>query len=930
MGARMVVVVLLGAFIAHRVEAANRVTLQSKSVMRGADTVTMGVYLQNDVEVMAVMVPLEVRAIDAGSFVRGTLGAEFQGRLSPFLQGENCGSTHVRTLGHRVVDYEDKLCVGNDSLASVWKSDDSTADFASPDAILCAVVGYDSTLRVGCDSLSETGIPSVALHFGVTDILGRFEIDTTCIPPFNHLLYITSEMVPQKLTPEFAKGVIEIGGPFWADSSISGHIDSNVVINGDVVVTGDLTIDSGATLTTVRGSHLMASAFSDDQHGGADSQRVEIIVEGTFAIDEYSGERPLFSSTSDTTGAWYGIRVMTGGHFESGIGAQIKFAEVGVSIESGAEASTLSGLRLEDCQQHGFGIADSVRLVHDTVIGSLTGYGAYLTDCSAQLDSCVIPTRGIACDVNAGTTVWDSTNVLTRSVSVSSGASLIIGPGSTIVAESSYALNVYGNLDVQGTSTDTVRFRAKIANPGRQDWYGIKQLGPGNVSLSYTQVRDAYNGLRAYSITTVDTISVDHCDFRHCQLAGVYIEANASSEVSIHNSHFSDISSYGLEVYKGRALVEGNRFTDAMLYGVFVYGSPSWLSGAKIIGNSFDSLSTSNAYAVYLQSLTNDGYGSSDTTIYGNSFGPTWLGSSGQGAIQINNCSDSDTLRIGLTSIRNSGDTKPAYGILHSSTKTRIFGDHVVAESLSAIQGPRYALYLMSTSGSDPDYATLRNISVRAGHAVAIAGYGAYVYSNSKVNAGTQSDGGGNAFYGYRCQGCSGCGSSDAGASSIYNNNTGYTDPAQGNYWGNKLCADSSTNTYWPYISARVDTTGKLSSNPFSNPLGKLAGRGESEGESQAADLRPAYEEPSNYPNPFNPSTVIEFSLEQSSRVEVAVYNLMGQHVRSLWSGELSEGRHTIPWDGTDGNGQRVASGVYFYRITSGQKQITKKMVVLK
>jgi hypothetical protein len=88
-----------------------------------------------------------------------------------------------------------------------------------------------------------------------------------------------------------------------------------------------------------------------------------------------------------------------------------------------------------------------------------------------------------------------------------------------------------------------------------------------------------------------------------------------------------------------------------------------------------------------------------------------------------------------------------------------------------------------------------------------------------------------------------------------------------------------------------------------------------------------------NFPNPFNPSTNISFSIPGSfsrAQVEVTIYNTLGQMVKKILSGELSAGSHTVRWDGTDGRGAAVASGVYFYRVNAGNSVLVKKMVLLK
>lgn len=88
-----------------------------------------------------------------------------------------------------------------------------------------------------------------------------------------------------------------------------------------------------------------------------------------------------------------------------------------------------------------------------------------------------------------------------------------------------------------------------------------------------------------------------------------------------------------------------------------------------------------------------------------------------------------------------------------------------------------------------------------------------------------------------------------------------------------------------------------------------------------------------NYPNPFNPATTIVFELNSGNIVdiEVVIYNVKGQKVRQLVSGQLSAGQHSVVWDGKDENKQSVSSGVYYYRLLADDKIIgTKRMLLLK
>ena len=79
------------------------------------------------------------------------------------------------------------------------------------------------------------------------------------------------------------------------------------------------------------------------------------------------------------------------------------------------------------------------------------------------------------------------------------------------------------------------------------------------------------------------------------------------------------------------------------------------------------------------------------------------------------------------------------------------------------------------------------------------------------------------------------------------------------------------------------------------------------------------------YPNPFNPTTTIEFSIPQSEFVTVKVYNIVGNEITTVINDELSTGNHSIKWDGS-----HQPSGVYFVKIESGGFMQTRKMVLLK
>jgi len=85
-----------------------------------------------------------------------------------------------------------------------------------------------------------------------------------------------------------------------------------------------------------------------------------------------------------------------------------------------------------------------------------------------------------------------------------------------------------------------------------------------------------------------------------------------------------------------------------------------------------------------------------------------------------------------------------------------------------------------------------------------------------------------------------------------------------------------------------------------------------------------------NYPNPFNPVTNFRFSLPKPTHVEIKIFNIMGQRVKTLVDGDMEAGIYVVDWEGRDEKGNPVSSGIYFYRMQAGEFSDMKKMVLLK
>lgn len=132
---------------------------------------------------------------------------------------------------------------------------------------------------------------------------------------------------------------------------------------------------------------------------------------------------------------------------------------------------------------------------------------------------------------------------------------------------------------------------------------------------------------------------------------------------------------------------------------------------------------------------------------------------------------------------------------------------------------------------------------------------------------------------------------------------------------------------YWivgaPFNDESTNDAGKFYVLPFTLPS-------DIDGEKYAG-IPKSLQLMQNYPNPFNPSTTILFGLPKSEIVSLKIYNIMGQLFETIYDNHhLSAGYHEVIWSGSNGQGQKISSGVYIYRLEAGGKIITKKMILIR
>lgn len=139
---------------------------------------------------------------------------------------------------------------------------------------------------------------------------------------------------------------------------------------------------------------------------------------------------------------------------------------------------------------------------------------------------------------------------------------------------------------------------------------------------------------------------------------------------------------------------------------------------------------------------------------------------------------------------------------------------------------------------------------------------------------------------------------------------------------GNKLIELDTTNASATLIGTSTGTTGLNALMIYGNPP-----VGVSEG---TTGMPKEYNLYACYPNPFNPSTTIAYDLPRASRVELKIYNLLGQEVRTLVNATKNAGRQTVVWDGRNDAGDAVSSGIYIYRIVTPGFTKSMKMMLIK
>ncbi len=194
----------------------NSVVIESRAVLVGTSDAILGIYLSNEVSIDGLVLPLELRSIDSGSYCSDHIEWVINpdGRLYRSSLGGTWGPNwDPGTITTRFCRTPDTLSRCSGPLSGSYSVDSSAVDFLSPDALLFVSVGnddvhfFDPSLHAGADPLVRDSA-SLQLRFGASQTAGRFEIDTCCIQPWPHLLFAGDP--PGLVIPSFTKGIVTL------------------------------------------------------------------------------------------------------------------------------------------------------------------------------------------------------------------------------------------------------------------------------------------------------------------------------------------------------------------------------------------------------------------------------------------------------------------------------------------------------------------------------------------------------------------------------------------------------------------------------------------------------------------------------------------------------------------------------------------------
>ena len=469
--------------------------------------------------------------------------------------------------------------------------------------------------------------------------------------------------------------------------------------------------------------------------------------------------------------------------------------------------------------------------------------------------------------------LWTSENTyrITDDIHVVSGTTLEIEPGTQIRFMGAYVINVEGTLQAIGTETDSIRFLSKNSQPARGDWQGIEFSGESSSGSSIE-----YALLTSGNVTILCENSspvISHCRISDCfnGINGI----NASPEITYNL--ISKCRTHSIMLYaSGAGLIMNNEFADNYS-GIFLWSGSTPLITENIFRRHHFSMiscqETSpeisyNTFTEFYDAI--QCYGS-EANIHHNLFSY-----GNNNAIEVR---QSASPVIYNNTFCNSACAIDFWGAESAEIINNIFYGNETAISSEVFLGTlNYNLFYLNLNNFDGDTPVWLGSITGVNYNDDPCDNGFNIFMSPLVVDAENSD--------YHLTESSPC--IDAGNPDEFYNDPDYTISDIGAFYYQLVVDNEDDNIPVSDISL------------------------------------------TNYPNPFNPSTTIVFNLPKPEICTLKIYNIKGELVKTLLSENLKTGKHTITWDGKDDHDSLTTSGVYFYQLKTGDRLLTKRMLLLK
>ncbi len=508
-------------------------------------------------------------------------------------------------------------------------------------------------------------------------------------------------------------------------------------------------------------------------------------------------------------------------------------------------------------------------------------------------------------------------------ITIPDGEILTIDPGCLIEFQGQYNLNVQGRILAEGTEQDTIYFY-------REDnsWGGINfiQTPTSNDSskFSYCKITKAAGG--AIEIDSFDKVVISDCTIRNNRRidhGGAIFCTN--SELSIKKSNITRNLAINYDDY------------------------PTW-GGAIYLENSYLKLS---------HCIISRNY------VYGDG---VWSGGAGAGMYMINSsCDMSDCEIYGNYSVFNGGPSRGG-GLMAYYSQLEINNTIIRDNDMSCGAGiyvDDCNLFIRNSSFFDnispnpyegdgiacdgDSYVEIINTTLCNNYGFGFAGAGDNLYfincifqgnyyNQIGISGGYGGHGITTADFEYNCI--------ENGLNGITINNPGWVifNWLEGNIEDDPLFVDPENGDFHFFSNSPCINTGTPDTTGLNLPECDLDGNpriyedhidmGCYEWQGTGAEnneLPTVNYKLNNFPNPFNPTTTIKFSIQNDSKIELTIYNIKGQKIKTLTQNEFNKGDHSIIWNGDDDSNKLVSSGVYLYKLFINDKtEVVKKCLLLK